>query len=61
MLKVIRMIWGTQQAAPAMNCLVQKRHQLWVQCGPWCDVMRPLLSSSDKKEEVAEKKRKLLG
>jgi len=53
------MIWGTQQAVPAMNCLLQQRYQPWVQSGPWSDVMRPLLSSSDKREEVAEKEENL--
>lgn len=42
-----------------MNCLVQKWYQPWVQSRPWCDVRRPLLSSSDKREEVAEKKENL--
>lgn len=29
-------------------------------CGPWCDVMSPLLSSSDKKAEVTENERENL-
>ena len=41
-----------------MNCLIQKRYLPCVHSSPWCDVMRPLLSSSDKREEVAPKKGK---
>lgn len=41
-----------------MNCLAQKWYPPWIQSSPWRDVLRPLLSSSDKREEVAGKKKK---
>lgn len=44
-----------------MNRLVQELYLPWVQSTPWRDVMRPLLSSSDKREEVAGKKKENLG